>query len=77
MLCFLTVDSNGTVCDHGAVRLVDGNSSKHGRVEVCVNDEWGTVCDDSWSSIDGGVVCVQLGFSFSNGNQTVPFSTMF
>ena len=43
------------------MRLVEGTSYNEGRLEVKYNGEWGTVCDDGFSSTDAGVVCRQLG----------------
>lgn len=54
---------HGTGCTHGAVRLVGGSYSFEGRVEVCVYGLWGTVCQDSWTSVDAAAACKYFGYS--------------
>ena len=62
-------------CTQGEVRLVGGTSTLEGRVEICLSDEWGTVCDQMWDTTDAGVVCRQLGLS-STGNYILFAPTM-
>ena len=55
--------SSTVVCQDGDIRLEGGSTSNQGRIEVCMNETWGTVCHDSWDTTDARVVCRQLEYS--------------
>ena len=43
--------------------MVGGNTSNEGRVEICMDNTWGTVCDKLFDVNDAEVVCKKLGYS--------------
>lgn len=54
-----------SVCSEGNVRLFGGSDSLSGRVEICRQNEWGTVCatERLWGVESATVVCRQLDYS--------------
>ena len=61
---------NTVVCNEGDIRLCDssgncGTDLMNGRLEYCMNEAWGSVCNNMWSLSDATVACVQLGYSAS------------
>ena len=51
-------------CENGNIRLEGSSSNQEGRVEVCQNNTWGTICGSAeWSNNEASVACRQLGFS--------------
>ena len=58
-------------CDQGDIRL-EGGTSMQGRVEICNNNTWGTVCEDQWDTTDAEVACRQLGFSVAGLKHLTP-----
>ena len=61
----MQINISGTLINYN-VRLVGGDSSIEGRVEVQYGGVWGTVCDDEWSQESAEVVCRMLGFNTSS-----------
>lgn len=53
----------GFSCEDGDVRLLNGKSMYEGRVEVCRNNKFSTICSDGWGTEEAMVVCNQLEFT--------------
>ena len=50
-------------CSDGDIRLVSVSNPLEGRVEICHDGVWGTVCSNGWGTPEAVVACRQLGYS--------------
>lgn len=50
-------------CEDGDMRVVNGSSVLEGRLEVCINNAWGTVCDRGFGSSEARVVCRKINYT--------------
>ena len=64
----LEIEYSTTNCSDGAIRLVGGSTEYEGRLEICINRIWRTVCSSYssyrsiyWDEKTSRVVCRQLG----------------
>ena len=68
----VAIDTPIGTCSTGDVRLAQSVSTTtttlEGRLELCINNAWGTICDELFDTNDAEVACSRLkGFS-SQGN---------
>ena len=49
-------------CSDGELRLVGATTTNQGRLEVCVNEAWGSVCDSQgvFTTDEAKVACKQM-----------------
>ena len=65
------------ICQHGALRLINGTTSNEGRLEICIYSVWGTVCDNYFDTNNTRVACRQLRYQVDNGQSTLHYNTDF
>ena len=63
LCCALLFSIADGQCNYGEIRLANGYIEQEGRVEICVDDVWGVICDDGWDKTDAHIACQQLGFA--------------
>ena len=63
-ILYLLIDSNipNSNCTDYDVQLVDGPSLNEGRVLICINGVWGTLCNSGIDYNDARVICLELGY---------------
>lgn len=47
------------------IRLLGGTTETEGRLQIKINEEWGTVCNYGWTMKNAALVCQQLGFALN------------
>lgn len=69
---FLAITTSPANCSDGDVRLQDGISDlvtgvMEGRLEICINEAWGSVCVDHFGSAEVNVICNSLNLTGRGG----------
>ena len=59
------------------VRITNGRTSKEGRVEVKIADEWNVICGDEWTIFEAMVVCRQIGMEYAQNALQVFYLSNF
>ena len=77
------INTPSGVCETGDLRLelateTKMNNSIQGRLELCINNAWGTICDNLFGAEDAEVACSRLtGFSRQGNVQSFVHAHIF
>ena len=52
--------NNPNECISGDVRLANSSNNIEGRVEICTDGMWASVCDRNWGIVETHLFCKQL-----------------
>ena len=50
-----------SLCKNGDLRLDTSDAAIGGRLEICYDGIWGSICNEEWTIEDARVACKQLG----------------
>ena len=58
------MDGDVRLCSEEAcLEGCSGQTCLEGRLEICINNAWGTVCNNLFTSVEARVVCANLGLN--------------
>ena len=57
-----------TLCKDGELRLHTTSAASGGRLDICYDGIWGSVCNEMWTATDARVACNQLGLPLAGMN---------
>ena len=52
-------------CEDGELTLIDGDTESEGRLEVCLDQRWGSIGSKGWTQLNTVVVCNYFGYETS------------
>ena len=73
VICHASSTEKGN-CSDGAIRLENGTTVLEGRVEICINNAWGSVCDSTFSEDEANVICNQIGYPYNGEHISLTFN---
>ena len=62
MLYHYPLFADQLACTTGAIRLAGGTSPANGRVEVCSNGFWTSLCSTNFDTAEADIVCAEVGY---------------